>query len=305
MVLLNGREVVKFTTQFGVPEFVTIREAEKAFSVEETVNLTLNWEGLQDLTALQFIKFMLDNKKVSANLYIPFIPSVISFTQNYASAMRTESKQFDFINYFINFINGLNFSKVLYFDPADIGFAYKLNNSSAVNMAPYMQLISQMFRYDYIVCLSESAKAKYTRLGLTNILVMHISDAEKGSMTLLDKPKDFTGKNVLVVTDIAFGGKLLGKVVSKLKKQKCGKLSVYVSHCSEDALPKRTLNAKGAELSPFFKNNNVENFFYGHIVGKRTIRENSYIYCYTQDIDFNSVNEIECCLGIDMSNVLE
>lgn len=202
---------------------------------KENVTIVLDVENCnQDLVRLMLVKDTLDN------LLVAYVTLRMSYIPNARADRRFLSNQSHSLKVFCNVINSLNFDRVLVSDPhSDVSTALLNNVEVNDQVNCFMQLKNRIDKIssDYVLCSPDLGAAKKTfdlAMKLKDkglIQAIKIRDVSNGNIIKCDVLcDDLSGKDIVIVDDIADGGASFLYLSKKLKEKGAGKVILYVTH---------------------------------------------------------------------------
>lgn len=230
MISLNG-EPLEFKT---FPNGETLVKGEQILSFADDSNIVcFKYENDGDLIKLMFVKNFLDDHQYKADLIIYYMP--------YSRMDRVEGSSVFTLKYIANFINAMDFEKVMLIEPhSDVSLAL-INKSRA--KYPSVELLDQVILEtkfnpdeDYLFFPDAGAQKRYSKVkGFKQLVGFKVRDFQSGQIQKLDvvgsieKP----GFKVIIVDDLcSYGGTFL---LSAERLREAGASEVYllVSHCEK------------------------------------------------------------------------
>lgn len=204
-----------------------------------------------DLFYIAQLKDVCDHKNIDPLLIIPSLPD--------AQADRRFNPMESFnLKIVANFINGLNFSRIIIFHPHNPEVVEGMFNN--VEIIDCSLFVVQAMGYiapgaiDNLILMSTDAGGFKPLMKISDKIgwkgeTFSASKSrkwnfEKGRseiVTVIDR-QDFQGKNILIVDDVLIYGGTLISIAQQLKDRNVGKLYAYVSHTTVKA-PKKELEA--------------------------------------------------------------
>ena len=138
-----------------------------------------------------------------------------------------------------DFINSLNFERVIVFHPHSDVVSALLDNCEVVDNSKFIEkVLLKMKNFENTVLLSADAGGFKPLIKLANIIewendtysASKSRDAQTHKLTQVLDKQDFEGKDILIVDDICVkGGTFLG-LAKMLKERNCGKIFLAISH---------------------------------------------------------------------------
>lgn len=196
--------------------------------------ISLKYENDNDLIKLMFTKCFLDTLKIQAELIIYYMP--------YSRMDRSEGKSAFTLKYVTDFINGLNFDKIIVIEPHSDVTPALLNNCEtsfpSVNILyDVKKLINFYEDTDYIYFPDSGAEKRYNKMikVKNSIVGFKHRDFMTGKITSLDVlgASDLTGRRIIMIDDLSsYGGTfILG--ATELKKLGATRVYLVVGHAEE------------------------------------------------------------------------
>ena len=175
------------------------------------------------------------SKNPRIKLWIPYLPN--------ARMDRIKKPEQNFsLKVFANFINSLNFDRVMTYNVHSNVSEALINN--IFNMSPNSDVGAVISKYkpDVIYFPDEGACKRYADLaciknyGLPVIFGIKKRDFATGKILGLDVVSDIdlTGKKVLIVDDICSAGGTFKFSAMKLKELGASDVALYISHCEDN-----------------------------------------------------------------------
>lgn len=175
------------------------------------------------------------SKNSRINLWIPYLP-------NARMDRIKEEKQNFSLKVFANFINSLNFDRVMTYNVHSNVSEALIDN--IINIDPIFDVdeVISVYKPDVIYFPDEGACKRYADLdsvkesGLPVIFGIKKRDFATGKILGLDVVSDIdlTGKKVLIVDDICSAGGTFKFSAMKLKELGASDVTLYVSHCEDN-----------------------------------------------------------------------
>jgi len=243
-----------------------VRKIKELKNENQVISLVLTYDNYRDIDAEEFSDFIaslnFDNIEYNVNyryqqdneytlklfkdklkdqatrLTMPYIP--------HGRMDRAENINDVFtLKYFCEFVNALNFDKVLILDPHSAVTTDLLRNVEVKSIKPIVDKIFKDKAFDIVLYPDKGAYAKYTQLfDYPFAYAIKERDWDSGHLVVTDLKHDLPGEiinkenlKVLIIDDIcAFGGTYLfgGKKVKELFPN--WDLSLYVTHCEDSIL---------------------------------------------------------------------
>ena len=218
----DGTQSIEF---FDTQHYDSINKVEWFYDSDEEV-----------FTLMCVVDMIRRNSKNSIiNLRVPYLP-------NARMDRIKEEKQNFSLKVFANFINSLNFDRVMTYNVHSNVSEALINN--IFNMSPNSDVGAVISKYkpDVIYFPDEGACKRYADLaciknyGLPVIFGIKKRDFATGKILGLDVVSDIdlTGKKVLIVDDICSAGGTFKFSAMKLKELGVSDVALYVSHCEDN-----------------------------------------------------------------------
>lgn len=218
----DGTQSIEFSDD---QPYYSINEVEWFYDSDEEV-FTL-------MCVVDMIRRISKNPRIK--LWIPYLPN--------ARMDRIKKPEQNFsLKVFANFINSLNFDKVVVYNVHSNVSEALIDN--IVNMSPNSDVGAVISKYkpDVIYFPDEGACKRYADLaciknyGLPVIFGIKKRDFATGKILGLDvvSDTDLTGKKVLIVDDICSAGGTFKFSAMKLKELGASDVALYVSHCEDN-----------------------------------------------------------------------
>ena len=204
---------------------------------DEDILIEWLYENDEELAFLYFItKHIRENKNVkSVMLKMPYIPN--------ARMDRVKNKDEVFtLKYFAEFINSLNFDKVIVRDPHSYVSLALINNIECENIGDKIKSLATKLLIntnDIIFYPDEGACKRYSDiLGHSNAFGIKKRDFRTGEIKGLDVMGDIPKEkfNVLIIDDICSYGGTFYHSAKKLKELGADKIYLYVTHLENNIL---------------------------------------------------------------------
>lgn len=202
-------------------------------------NIEIEWlyENDEELVLLYFItKHIRENKEVkSLILKMPYIPN--------ARMDRVKNKDEVFtLKYFAEFINSLNYDKVVVRDPHSYVSLALINNVECEDISVKIKDLANRLlvkENDIIFYPDEGACKRYSEMiGLSNAFGIKKRNFRTGKIEGLEVIGNIPREsfNVLIVDDICSFGGTFYHSAKKLKELGADKIYLYVTHCENNIL---------------------------------------------------------------------
>jgi len=230
MIKVNGKEVV--FEKFPNGETKLVHD-----SIEKGIPLMFpkihfKFEDDSDLIKLRFVKNYLDSffGIDAVKLTIYYMP--------YSRMDRSEEGSPFTLKYVSNFINEMNFSKVVVIEPHSDVTPALLNNveSKFINfdlLPKVMEEVGFDIEKDYIMFPDLGASRRYKNMKTDNVLIGHkVRDFKTGEIQGLDLigNKDKQGKTAIIVDDLSSYGGTFVHSAKRLRAEGFEKIYLLVAH---------------------------------------------------------------------------
>lgn len=204
---------------------------------DKKIEIEWLYENDEELILLYFItKHIRENKEVeSVILKMPYIPN--------ARMDRVKNKDEVFtLKYFADFINNLNFDKVIVRDPHSYVSLALINNVECEDISVKIKKLANRLlvkENDIIFYPDEGACKRYSEMiGLSNAFGIKKRNFRTGKIEGLEVMGDIPRENfnVLIVDDICSYGGTFYHSAKKLKELGADKIYLYITHCENNIL---------------------------------------------------------------------
>lgn len=229
MIKLNGK-TVKFDT-FPNGETKLIEQSIYVKGTYSRKTIIFKYVNDSDLLKLMFLKRYIDSISMGyLELIVYYMP--------YSRQDRTENNSPFTLKYATNFINNLNFDKVVVIEPHSDVTPALLNNVEAkyINFDLLPRVMGSVDfdeGNDYIVFPDSGASKRYSKMGDFNTLVGHKKrDFDTGKITNLDiiGVNNHIGQKALIVDDLSSYGSTFVRTAKELKKMGIKEIYLLVAH---------------------------------------------------------------------------
>jgi ribose-phosphate pyrophosphokinase len=232
MIILNGQKL----------DFETFPNGETKVDGDQinlnldgliTNQVVLKYENDSDLIKLMLVKKHLDERLLSCDLTIAYMP--------YSRMDRVEGNSVFTLKYVSDFINYLMFEKVIVFDPHSDVTCALLDRSIAINHTTALlhnaiEEVKFNITYDYLFFPDGSALKRYGKIeGFKQLAGYKQRDFATGRINKLDiiGADRIDGAKVIIVDDLSsYGGTFLLSA-EKLKELGASEIYLVVAHCEE------------------------------------------------------------------------
>lgn len=174
------------------------------------------------------LKALLDEKRVDAELAIPYLP--------YARQDKEISNSTTFaLHTFARLLNDLNFKQVHLIDPHSNAALQLIRNSSAIYPESIIKTLIKILRSEVICAPDKGAFDKYypkfsEEIGLPWVKGDKLREHLTGRITNYDLHGDVSGKAVLIIDDICDGGATFVLLAEALQKAGAIAVHLFVTH---------------------------------------------------------------------------
>lgn len=226
MIKLNGRKLR--TEQFPNNE-TKVKDLE-SFIVEGENILEFKYSSDEDMTILLFAKKRLDELEVPCTLFVWYMP--------YSRMDRKIEGDLFTLKYTCEFINDLNFIKVVVMEPHSDRTMQMLERATAVypvkDWLPIVQEEIGFSENDHIVFPDKGAAARYADCDYENVCIMQkrrnptTGDIED---MYLKEGKVNPGSKCIIIDDLCSQGGTFSWASSILKSLGASEVYLIVSHC--------------------------------------------------------------------------
>jgi ribose-phosphate pyrophosphokinase len=235
MILLNNAQV-NFTKFPNGETHIDIKDIDKGLeNILSCTNIVkFKYEDDSDLIKLMFVKKHLDSCKKKAMLFIYYMP--------YSRMDRTEGQKVFTLKYVSEFINSLNFTDVLVYQPHSDVTPALLNRCRAINiteniLSNVLDEVGFNSEFDYIYYPDASAEKHFGKSNNYKSLVgLKKRDFKSGRITDLQVVGELPtekGFNVIMVDDLCSYGGTFQLGATKLRELGANKIYLVVTHCEK------------------------------------------------------------------------
>lgn len=212
-------------------------------NINDTLNnVTMTYEGDEDLIKLLFLKKFMDNvTKAESKLIISYMP--------YSRMDRSENESPFTLKYISEFINGLDFDSVHVLEPHSNVTPALLNNvtSHFIDQDFVETLFNKLGmdkEFDYVMFPDNGASNRYKSLKFKNVLVGHKNrDFVTGQITNLNVIGEVVNPSkVLIVDDLSSYGGTFVHSSKKLRELGFEKVYLYVTHAENSVFKGELFN---------------------------------------------------------------
>lgn len=254
MIKVNGKEIKP--TKFPNNEILIKRE----FDLKEENIIEFKFESNEDFITLMFIKKYIDSiyPRNKSKLHIKYIP--------YSRMDRTEGYTIFTLKYISEFINSLNFDRVVIFEPhSDVSTAL-LDRVQVVNLTEKIteDIIKRLDftkDNDYIFYPDAGAMKRYSKqIEYPRVLTATKErDFKTGYIKklVLDKTPEKPFR-VIIVDDLCSKGGTFILSANKLKEAGATEIYLVVSHCENTILEGDVLK-EGSPITKVFTTDSIIN----------------------------------------------
>ena len=233
MIRINGKEVevVKFPNGESLIKNTGVLKDIK--QLEKAVEMTVKFKSDEDLLHMMFIKKHLDEMNLDTILKIPYMP--------YSRMDRTEGENIFTLKYICSLINGLNFKKVIVYEPhSDVSVAL-IDRCEVVNST--LELLKAATKKlnlnaeDYVFFPDQGAEKRYSKKikGFKILTGIKERDFSTGDIKKLDIIGEKPGKDfrVVILDDLCSRGGTFILSANKLKELGAKEIYLVVTHCED------------------------------------------------------------------------
>lgn len=228
MLILNGLKVL--TERFPNNE-TKVKDFENVIIDEQNI-LEFKYVNDEDLVALMFAKKRIDEFKVPCTLFIWYMP--------YSRMDRKIDEDLFTLQYVCNFINWLNFEKVVVMEPHSDKTMKMLERAIAVYpVNDWITAVKEEIGFsenDHVVFPDKGAAARYAHSGYTNTCIL---EKKRNPITgniedmRLKEGKVNLGAKCIIIDDLCSKGGTFAWAGSILKSLGASEVYLVVSHCEE------------------------------------------------------------------------
>lgn len=228
MLRLNGQKLI--TERFPNNE-TKVKDFEQHIQKEHNV-LEFKYVTDEDLITLMFVKQRIDEANVPCTLFVWYMP--------YSRMDRKIEGDLFTLQYACNFINWLNFTKVVVMEPHSDKTLKMLERAKPIypvkDWLPKVQQEIGFSENDHIVFPDKGAAARYADSGYENVLVL---EKKRNPLTgniedmRLKEGKVNPGSKCIIIDDLCSKGGTFDWAGSILKAAGASKVVLVVSHCEE------------------------------------------------------------------------
>lgn len=230
MIKLNGTELT-FKT---FPNGETHVNGEQLYDLrKKDCHITFKYENDSDLIKLLFVKKHLDDFGSNTEINILYMP--------YSRMDRKEGYSVFTLKYVSEFINSLNFNKVIVIEPHSNVTLALLNKCFAEY--PSIELLNQVVKEtgfnineDYVFFPDAGAQSRYKNVkGYKSLVGYKERDFQTGQIKKLDLVGnvDKTGFKVIIVDDLCSYGGTFIMSAEKLREVGASEIYLLVGHCEK------------------------------------------------------------------------
>jgi len=248
MIKINGEELTFTTFPNGETLVNGIEVQALAYSfLEESKKVaivTLKYENDTDLIRLMFVKKHLDYNEIPCDLEIAYMP--------YSRMDRVEGDSVFTLKYVADFINSLNFKKVIIIEPHSDVTPALINNSEefypTINLFLYVKgQINFNPNTDYVYFPDAGAEKRYSKkIGNYKQLVgFKKRNFVTGQIEKLEVLGSMTGNpKVIMIDDLCSKGGTFILGANRLKEMGASEIYLVVGHCENTIFEGDLLNTE-------------------------------------------------------------
>ena len=190
------------------------------------------------------------------SLWMPYIPN--------ARMDRVKSDDEIFtLKWFAEFINSMNFTRVIVHDPHSSVATALINHIEVVpardNILSTLDILNDEMGQNVLICYPDegSAKRYSDSLGMEYVFCIKRRDWRTGEIERLEltSPEKVKGRNVLIVDDICSRGGTFTFTSKELKAAGADNIFLYITHC-EDTIFKGDILTDG-QISHIFTTHSI------------------------------------------------
>lgn len=225
MIKLNGYEIQ--TERFPNNE-ARVKDFEQDIILDKNRKNVLEFKYFNDddLVLLMFVKKRIDEFKVPCILFIWYM--------SYSRMDRKIEGDLFNLKYVCDYINWLNFEKVIVMEPHSDKTMELLERSTAVYPVKDWVKPEELGESVQIIFPDKGALARYNDCNYPNVCVMQkIRDPHTGWITdmYLKEGTVIPGAKCIIIDDICATGGTMQKAANILKKAGAGEVVLITSHC--------------------------------------------------------------------------
>lgn len=251
MLILNGTKLL--TERFPNNE-TKVKDFENAILDGQNV-LEFKYTADSDLITLMFVKKRIDEFGVPCTLFVWYMP--------YSRMDRKIEGDLFTLQYVCNFINWLNFAKVVVMEPHSGKTMELLERATAIypvkDWLPKVQNEIGFTENDHVVFPDKGAAARYADSDYANICIM-----EKKRNPITGKIEDMRlkegtvnlGSKCIIIDDLCSKGGTFAWAGSILKALGASEVYLIVSHCEETIFDGKLL-AEGSPISKVYASTSI------------------------------------------------
>lgn len=202
------------------------------------ITITWTYENDAEMFYLMCIKRKVDEtgNSVVCELFLPYVPNARMDRIKGINEVFT-------LKYFCDFINWLNFNKVLVLDPHSDVTPALLNNCRCINPSEYVSHVISLVRPDILYFPDAGAAKRYSSLFPSKRYCYGEKERDWKTGNILGlnirtNGLDLNDKTVLMIDDIISYGGSLYYSAEELKKNGVGKIYAYATHTENSILDK-------------------------------------------------------------------
>ena len=243
MLKLNGNELL--TGRFPNEE-LEAKDLEYALIEGENV-LEFKFDTNEDLIHLMFVKKRLDELGVRCTLFIWYMP--------YSRMDRKIDGVLFTLKYVCEYINWLNFAKVIVMEPHSDVTMELLERAKAIypvkDWLPNVQKEIGFSDKDHIVFPDKGAAARYADCGYPNVCIMEKhrflnAEGRRRMSMILKEGKVNPNSKCIIIDDLCSKGGTFSMAADILKQNGASEVFLIVSHCEKNIFNGKLLKENSA-----------------------------------------------------------
>lgn len=253
MIILNSKEII--TEKYPNNE-IKVKDFENYIQNGENI-LEFKYKTDEDLLTLMFTKKRIDEFNISCTLFIWYMP--------YSRMDRKIEGDLFTLKYITDFINWLNFEKIVVMEPHSDKTIQMLKKANAVYpVKDWLEKVQKEIGFsenDYIVFPDKGAAERYSKSNDKNICTM---EKKRNPITgniedmYLKSGKIKPGSKCIILDDLCSKGGTFAWAGSILKSLGASEVYLIVSHCEETILEGKLLT-KDSPISKIYTSTSIIN----------------------------------------------
>ncbi len=228
MVRLNNKPISR---EFFPNKEMKVKDFENLISENENI-LEFKFTDDRDLMELMFVKKRIDEEGVPCTLYIWYMP--------YSRMDRKIEGDLFTLQYVAQFINWLNFKKVVVMEPHSEKTMELLERATDIYpVKDWLPLVQEEIGFsenDHIIFPDKGAAARYADSGYSNVCVMQKTRNPYTGVIedmFLKEGKVNPGAKCIIIDDLCSRGGTFAWAASILKSLGASDIYLIISHCEE------------------------------------------------------------------------